>query len=250
MPVDMTEFTYDLLISFILISILLLLSKIKDLLDNGGLIAALTIGMIISLMGHWTWLIVVMTFLIVGSIATKWRFEEKIRISAEEANAGVRGWKNVLANGGVASMVAITDYLQGGHPWSYLVLCCCVSVAASDTLASEIGSLDPRTRIITTLESVPAGTNGGMSPTGTLAAFYGGLLISVVSTILGAFNGESVSPVFLFIVVTIVGWIGCQIDSILGAILENKGYLGKHSVNFLSTISGALIAIILANRFL
>jgi len=250
MAVNMAEFTDDLFISFILITLLLLVSKVKDLLDNGGLLAAFSIGMIISFLGHWTWLIVVMTFLIVGSIATKWRFEEKVRISAEEPNAGVRGWRNVLANGGVASIVAITDFSVGGHPWSYLVLCCCVSVAASDTLASEIGSLDPRTRIITTLEAVPAGTNGGMSPTGTLAAFYGGLLISVISTILGAFNGESVSPVFLFIVVTLVGWIGCQIDSILGALLENKGYLGKHSVNFLSTISGAIIAILLANRFL
>ena len=76
---------------------------------------------------------------------------EKAKISAEEANAEVRGWKNVMANGGMASMIAVGNFLIGGHEWAYFMLCSSVSVAAS-ILGSEIGSLDPRTRIITTLE--------------------------------------------------------------------------------------------------
>ena len=43
---------------------------------------------------------------------------------------------------------------------------------------------DPRTRIITTLEAVPAGTNGGCPQPG-LWLPLGALLISVVSTLLG-----------------------------------------------------------------
>ncbi len=246
----MVEFGDDLTISIALVCSLLVISMAKDLLDSGGLAAALAVGLVISLLGHWTWLLVLMTFLIVGSMATKWRFEEKVKISAEEANDGVRGWKNVLANGGAASIVAVANHISGGHEWSYFVLCSAVSVAASDTLASEIGSLDPRTRIITTLEAVPAGTNGGMSPTGTLAAFYGALLISVVSTVLGAINGDQTPTVFFFSFVILFGWLGCQVDSILGALLENRGVLGKHSVNFLSTLSGSLMAIFVASRFL
>ena len=246
----MVQVSDDQVISLLLVSLLLLVSTSRDLLDRGGLFAALFVGIVVSLLGHWTWLAVLMTFLIVGSMATKWRFEEKVRISAEEANDGVRGWKNVLANGGMASIVAIVQYSYGGHEWSYLVLCSAISVAASDTLASEIGSLDPRTRIITTLEAVPAGTNGGMSPTGTLAAFYGALLIATVSTVLGAINGDGTQPAFLFTTVIVIGWVGCQVDSILGALLENRGYLGKHSVNFLSTFAGAIIALGAAMRFL
>tara|TARA_B100001123_G_scaffold357638_1_gene411941 strand:+ start:1991 stop:2731 length:741 start_codon:yes stop_codon:yes gene_type:complete len=240
----------DLSISLALVSILLLISMSKDLLDRGGILAALVVGLVISILGHWTWLVVVMTFLIVGSLATKWRFQEKAKISAEEANEGVRGWKNVVANGGVASVVAVANYIFGEFEWAYFMLCSAVSVAASDTLASEIGSLDPRTRIITTLEAVPAGTNGGMSPTGTLAAFYGALLISVISTVLGALNGDQTPVSFFFSFVILIGWIGCQVDSILGALLENRGFLGKHSVNFLSTLSGSLIALFVALRFL
>ena len=246
----MVELGDDLTISIALVSGLLLISMTKDLLDNGGLLAALVVGLTISLLGHWTWLVVLMTFLIVGSLATKWRFEEKAKISAEEANDGVRGWKNVLANGGGASLVAIGNFFIGGHEWSYFLLCSAVSVAASDTLASEIGSLDPRTRIITTLEAVPAGTNGGMSPTGTLAAFYGALLIAVVSSILGAINGDRTPLAIFFPAVIMFGWIGCQVDSILGAILENRGFLGKHSVNFISTLCGSLMALFVATRLL
>lgn len=246
----MLEGGNDIAISLILVSSLLIISTTKDLLDRGGIIAASIVGLTISLLGHWTWLVVLMTFLIVGSFVTKWRFEEKARISAEEANDGVRGWKNVMANGGMASIVSIIHYMLGGHEWSYFLLCSAVSVAASDTLASEIGSLDPRTRIITTLELVPAGTNGGMSPTGTLAAFYGALLISVVSSLLGAINGDRTPPEIFFPAVILFGWLGCQIDSILGAIFENRGYLGKHGVNFISTFSGSLMALFVAMRFL
>ena len=246
----MVELGADLAISLVLVSVLLLVSVSNDLLDKGGLISAFVVGLVISLLGHWTWLLVLMTFLIVGSMATKWRYDEKVKISAEEANDGVRGWKNVMANGGAASIVAIVHHLVGGHEWSYFILCSAVSVAASDTLASEIGSLDPRTRIITTLEAVPAGTNGGMSPTGTLAAFYGALLIASVSTILGAINGDTTNSVFFFSFVILFGWIGCQVDSILGALLENRGFLGKHGVNFLSTLSGCLMALFVASRLL
>ena len=237
------EVTTELLISLILVGILLLISRFYDFLDLGGLLAALTVGLLISLLGHWTWLIVLMSFLIMSSVVTKWKYEEKSLLSVEESNEGKRGWKNVLANGGGASLIAIINFLLGGHDYAYAAFCACVAVASSDTLASEIGSLDPRTRIITTLAAVPAGTNGGMSPTGTVAAFYGGLIIAIISTLLGALNGDLNPPFFLFLCITVIGWLGCQLDSLLGALFENRGYLGKHSVNFISTISGAVAAI-------
>lgn len=242
--------TSELLISLILVMILLLVSRFYDFLDLGGLVAALSVGLLVSLLGHWTWLIVLMSFLIMSSIVTKWRYEDKALLSVEESNEGKRGWKNVLANGGGASLIAIINYLLGGHDFAYLAFCACVGVASSDTLASEIGSLDPRTRIITTLEAVPAGTNGGMSPTGTIAAFYGGLIIAIISTLLGALNGDIIPPLFFFICITVIGWLGCQLDSLLGALFENRGYLGKHSVNFISTISGSVMAIWAIDFFL
>ena len=227
----------------------MILSRIKDLLDSSGIVAATFTGLTVSILGHWTWLLALFIFLVTGSLATKWRIEEKRALSLEEANEGLRGWRNVLANGGAVSLVAIYNYISPGEGWIYLAAIGSISVALSDTLASEIGSLDLRTRSITTLQSVAAGTNGGMSPTGTIAAFIGALIIAVIGVIFSP-DESTISKVNLLFLITIIGWLGCQVDSLLGAILENRGYLGKHGVNFLATSSGALMAILIYTQLL
>ena len=238
-------FSDDQMISISLVAGLLLVSKLRDMLDLSGMLAAMVVGLTVSLFGHWTWLIILVIFLFVASIATKWRFEEKRALSIHESNEGARGWRNVMANGAAASLVAILGWLGEGD-WYFLAVACSVSVALSDTLASEIGSLDPRTRSIITLEAVPPGTNGGMSPTGTMAALLGALIIAASTVLLAPVYDESMATASIFVTVTIVGWLGCQIDSILGELLENRGYIGKHTVNFLATLSGAAMAAIVA----
>ena len=239
----------DQIISVVLVLALLLLSRVRDLLDNSGLFAATITGLTVSLLGHWTWLIALFIFLIIGSLATKWKLEEKKLLSLEEANEGLRSWKNVLANGGAVSLMAVYNFISPGEEWIYFAAIASISVALSDTLASEIGSLDTRTRSITTLQSVPAGTNGGMSPTGTVAALIGAIIISIIGVIFSP-EDSTIIDINLLLMLTLIGWLGCQVDSLLGALLENRGYLGKHSVNFLATFSGSLIAIIFYYQFL
>tara|TARA_Y100000588_G_scaffold175182_1_gene189277 strand:+ start:655 stop:1428 length:774 start_codon:yes stop_codon:yes gene_type:complete len=248
---DPTDFlTQDQIISLALVSALLLASGVRRMLDASGLIAAMAVGLVVSLMGHWSWLAIMVVFLVLGSIATRWKFEEKRALSIHEGNEGVRGWRNVLANGAAPSIVAILSWLGDGD-WYFLGMACCASVALSDTLASEIGSLDPRTRSIINLEAVPPGTNGGMSPTGTFAALSGSLVIAAATVLMlpyshDGFHHDSTlladASGMTFVLITIVGWLGCQVDSVLGALLENEGYIGKHSVNFLATLSGAMMA--------
>ena len=109
----------DEIISVSLVLTLLLLSRVRDLLDNSGLFAASITGLTVSLMGHWTWLIALFSFLVVGSTATKWKIEEKKLLSLEEANEGLRSWKNVLANGGAVSIIAIYNFISPGEEWIY-----------------------------------------------------------------------------------------------------------------------------------
>ena len=254
---DPTDFlTQDQMISLALVSALLLASGVRRMLDASGLFAAMAVGLVVSLMGHWTWLAIMVVFLVLGSIATRWKFEEKRALSIHEGNEGVRGWRNVLANGAAPSIVAILSWLGDGD-WYFLGMACCASVALSDTLASEIGSLDPRTRSIINLEAVPPGTNGGMSPTGTFAALSGSLVIAAVTVLMlpyshDGFHHDSTlladARGMAFVLITIVGWLGCQVDSVLGALLENEGYIGKHSVNFLATLSGAMMAFMVWGR--
>ncbi len=244
------ELTSDQMVSIGLVVGLMLLSGARGMLNRSGLIAAATVGLSVSLLGHWTWLAILIVFLVVGSLATLWRYDEKAALRIAEDNKGTRGWRNVMANGGVAAGVAVVNYAMGEPEWAYSAAAASIAVAASDTLASEIGSLDPRTRSIINLEAVPAGTNGGMSVLGTFAALAGGLLIAVMAVTLASITSVTTPLVTLFVLVTVIGWLGCQVDSILGALFENKGLIGKHTVNFLATLSGALMAIIAHWRFL
>ena len=74
-------------------------------------------------------------------------------------------------------------------------------------------------------------------------------LISVVSAFLASQQEYEISQVTLILVVSLIGWLGCQIDSLLGALLENDGYVGKHTVNLLATSSGAVLAVLFTNQF-
>ena len=60
---------------------------------------------------------------------------------------------------------------------------------------------------------------------------------------------DTTLPIFICLV-SAIGWFGCQIDSLLGAVLENQGHIGKHAVNLLATFSGAVLAVIVNYQFL
>ncbi|MEC7703968.1 MAG: hypothetical protein VX906_01855, partial [Candidatus Thermoplasmatota archaeon] len=49
--------------------------------------------------------------------------------------------------------------------------------------------------------------------------------------------------------ITVIGFVGCQIDSLLAALFENRGWIGKGTVNALAITSGALIAAFLLPEF-
>ena len=208
-------------------------------LDTGGLAAAAIIGSVIGYMGHWTWLALLIFFLLSASLATRWRYDEKKALGFAEANEGSRGWRNALANGGAPAIAVLIHEISGAPGWGAMALSSSVAVALSDTLASEIGVMDSRTRSIITLRSVPTGSNGGMSPLGMLGSITGAIVIAVAAAGLM----EEYLPEGTFqatVVIAIIGWIGCQIDSIIGELLENRGLLGKHTVNLLATSFGAI----------
>ena len=98
--------------------------------------------------------------------------------------------------------------------------------------------------MITTMKRCEQGINGGFSPTGQLAAIIGGLLIAIISLGFGTmFGAEAVaSPAEFILGVTLIGFIGCQIDSVFGAVLENRGLIGKGTVNAMAICTGAILA--------
>ena len=240
----------NLLITSILIVGLIAASLRANILDKQGIIAAALLGLFVGFLGHWTWLLLLLCFLLSSHIATKWRFEEKTERGLNESTDGHRGWINVAANGGMPALVALLTFLVNDWESGLWMFAAAVAVATSDTWASEIGCLDHRVRMITTLKPCEAGVNGGFSPNGQLAAAAGGLLIGASALVasLVMFSTTISDQIVIAGIVAGLGFLGCQIDSILGAVLENRGVLTKGSVNALSIIAGVALMWIYLGR--
>jgi uncharacterized protein (TIGR00297 family) len=223
----------NLLVTFGIVGVLVLISEKYRVLDRLGVYAAAALGLVVGGLGHWTWLVILLGFLGTSHKATKWRFDEKTAKGLSESSDGHRSWGNVVANGGLPGLVAIISWLLGDHENGLWIFAASVAVAASDTFASEIGCLDERVRMITTMKKCEPGLNGGFSPNGQMAAFVGSSIIAVLAFL-------SDQDVELTILVAVIGWLGCQVDSVLGALLENIGLMTKGTVNAAAITSGII----------
>ena len=234
----------NLLISVALVMILMVISRIRKILNESGTWAAAIMGLVVAIGGHWTWLVTLLAFLSAGFFVTRWRYDEKKEMGFNEGEDGERDWTNVISNGGVPMLISLYAFMT--EDWQELlpIFVASVAVATSDTFASEVGCLDKRVYMITTLKKCEPGLNGGFSPNGQIAALVGALLISLVATALGILVGAEAlsSPVEFIVSISIIGFLGCQVDSLLGALLENRGYIGKGTVNTLAIATGAIIA--------
>lgn len=231
----------------------------KRIFDLSGSLSAFLVGMVIGLCGNVLWLVLLIVFLMTSFGATKYRFEWKKSEGFQEGSKGERNWRNIAANGAIPTIISfasfVSEFASGGDPsanWfpkdmaSYLFVSS-IAVAASDTAASEIGIIDPRVYLITTMKRAKRGVDGGVSLTGQLMAFIAAAYTSVVAyVVFAAINQDLLAgPPTLFIPM-LCGFLGCQIDSVIGATWETRGRIGKLGNNFTSIAIGTLIALALA----
>ena len=67
----------NLMISIFLVLILMVVSRVRKVLNEAGTWAAAGLGLGVAIAGHWSWLIILLSFLTAGFAATKWRYSEK-----------------------------------------------------------------------------------------------------------------------------------------------------------------------------
>lgn len=215
---------------------------------------AFVLGLAIILSTNVFWLVLIVSFLAVSAVATRYRYDDKRRRGTAEKRGGVRGIPNVLANGLVPTLVAVASPLiaaRWGQDAANLAFAASIAVAAADTFASEIGSLSDRVYMITSLKRVPPGTDGGVSPLGQGAALLGAGVTAVLALALLwllqplAYPGPSLatSGWEALAVPIVVGFLGCQVDSVLGGTLELKGLVNKEEVNIVAITVGAVMAL-------
>ena len=204
-------------------------------------------GVLLSLwaivLGGYGWFALLVTFFGLGGLASKYRYDEKLDRGIAEENEGARDGSNVLANS-AAALVAVVAYAASGtlgvDPLVFqFVFAGAVAAALADTFSSEFGGLFDSPRLITTLDPVPAGTDGAVTWQGALAGGVGAGLIAALAVGFFAFGPAAA------LVVLGTGFLGMVVDSVLGATLEG-GRIGNQSVNLLATLSAGVVAGVVA----
>jgi len=241
-----------LLVTVVLCAVLSALAYAKSVLTWDGSVAAFAVGLVIGVLGDVTWLLLLLFFLLSSFLATRYRFALKEALGVQEGRRGERRSTNVLANGVAPVAVAVLSYFSILIPreLSGLVFISVLAVAGADTLASEIGVLSPNAYLISNGKKVPPGTDGGISVLGeacalvaaAYTALFGWIVLGVLAPVFSLPVTMPSGSALLFIPM-VVGFLGCQIDSVLGATLERRGIIGKRSVNLVATSLGGAVAV-------
>jgi uncharacterized protein (TIGR00297 family) len=188
---------------------------------------------------------------LLASAATRLGRRKKEQLGIAEGRRG-RGAAQVAANLGLAALVAsppVQIWLLDAawlarssvDPTPLLaVALAALAEAAADTVSSEIGQVfGGRPRMITTGRAAERGQDGAVTAAGSLAG------VLAAATIAGAGTWASRGGWILFWTSCAGAVFGLFFDSLLGATLEERGWLNNDAVNFLSTASAAGFALLL-----
>ena len=182
------------------------------------------------------WPLVAMLVLTLG--ASRIGRRRKQRQGTAEPRSG-RTASQVAANFGVAALAGALMN-RYGMVMAHAALLAALAEATADTLASELGQLaSSPPRMLLTGKRVAPGVDGAISLPGTLAGLLGAALVSLLAAWCFALPWRYAAA----------GWaggiFGLFFDSLLGQLMELRGWLNNDAVNFLSTLAAVLLTLTL-----
>ena len=228
--------------ALLLNAVLIAVAQRAPLLTPAGWVHAGALGTILWGCLGWRGWVAVVAYLVLGSLVTRVGLREKQERGLAEARGGRRGPENVWGSAATGACLSLLIG-AGVEPRSLLLVGFSASFAAklADTFGSEIGKRwGRRPVLITTLRSVPPGTEGAISLAGTLASAAGSALMTLVMWQLQLLPSISVS-----LVVMLIGLLATLAESLLGALAQDRiRWLSNELVNALQTLLAALMAML------
>jgi uncharacterized protein (TIGR00297 family) len=242
--------------------------RLKALTGNGAT-GTVLIGTIVFGFGGILFAVPLIFFFVSSNLLSAIRTARKDAVISILGKSGPRDLKQVLANGAAAAAMVPIYAITGEIFWFFLYLAA-VAEAAADTWATELGTLSKYRPIsIVTFRKVDPGLSGGVTALGTLGAI-GGAAATVGSGYLAIMlmNQKMNVVDLVWPGVTFFGFVGSLIDSIIGGAWQGQyrcvtcgriiektlhcgrettlcrgfRFIGNDLVNFLSTVSGILMA--------
>src|ERR1051325_3237610 len=175
-------------------------------LSLSGALGAAVIGAA-AVGAGWSWGIFLVAYFVSASTLSRFRAGDRAkRVAGLIEKDGPRDVRQVAANGGVFALCAIGSMLSMDPLWQALAAAA-LGASAADTWATEIGTLARAApRSIVDWSPVPAGTSGGVTVQGTLAAIAGAAFTAGVAWLVRW-------PVTAVVAAFIGGVGGCLVDS-------------------------------------
>lgn len=205
-------------------------------LSRSGALGALGVGTAVFGLGGPLWGLLLLAFFASSSALSEWRAEDKQDPAGRFQKGGRRDLGQVLANGGVAAVLAALQAASNlgwiGPLDLFPALVGALAAVTADTWATELGMLAAMPpRLITTGEPVPRGRSGGVTIIGTTAAVAGGAFIGAVAALLFGVSDllafSTLDPALLrldglrfALLAPLAGLAASAVDSYLGATVQ------------------------------
>lgn len=218
-------------------------------LSLDGMAAATIAGIYIFGLGGIPAAVVLLLFFLSGSLISTSAETDRDHVLYRVRRSGLQVWANSFW------FVLFIALASIGYTQVFIIGALgALATAMADTWATELGSkrFNYSTFLLTTLKEVKAGTDGGVSLPGFIAASVAALLFSVTAVFVFSFELPLLIGIF------VAGFSGCLVDSYLGAVYQRiskkfrvplgannpRILIDNNVVNLLSTGAGSIIAII------
>lgn len=202
------------------------------MLTVSGMLAAAVMGALVFGLGGLPWACLLIAFFLSSSLLSRVARGRKTALDEKFAKGSQRDAWQVLANGGVATILLVISHVQrevigcgetcfAANGWAFLAFAGSLAAANADTWATELGVLSKsQPRLISSFRRVPTGTSGAISPAGILAATAGAALIAWLAGLPWSGLPHALDWPHVLLLVTAAGLSGSLIDSLLGATLQ------------------------------